>query len=279
MNRFKSAFFSMALLGLAPAAQAAPALTSASGADAASITPAVTSFRTDLGTLNPNVVGSFGSGRREINWDGVPDASSAPNLLPGVFFNVNSPRGAVFTTPGSGLQVSATAASGTPVEFGNINPLYPGLFATFSPQRLFTAIGSNIVDVSFFVPGSTTAATTSAFGAVFTDVDLANVTTLQFFDAANVSLGTFAVPAATGNETLSFLGVRFTAGEQIGRVRITSGNSALSADNIDIGDVVAMDDFIYAEPIGAIPEPEIAALLAVGLGLIGWRRRRTPRTR
>jgi hypothetical protein len=185
----------------------------------------------------------------------------------------------VFTTPGSGLQVSATAASGTPVEFGNINPLYPGLFATFSPQRLFTAIGSNIVDVGFFVPGSTTAATTSAFGAVFTDVDLANTTTLQFFDAANVSLGTFAVPAAAGNETLSFLGVRFTAGEQIGRVRITSGSSSLSAGNIDIGDVVVMDDFIYAEPIGAIPEPEIAALLALGLSVIGWQRRRTLRRR
>src|SRR5262249_50850614 len=53
--------------------------------------------------------GSFGGVRREINWDGVPDALSAPNLMPPDFFNVNSPRGAVFSTPGSGFEVSANA--------------------------------------------------------------------------------------------------------------------------------------------------------------------------
>jgi hypothetical protein len=95
----------------------------------------VDNFRTALGALNPNVVGSLGTGRREINWDGVPDALSAPNNLPANFFNVNSPRGVVFSTPGTGFQVSANAATATPVEFGNINASYPGLFKTFSPQR------------------------------------------------------------------------------------------------------------------------------------------------
>jgi hypothetical protein len=32
-----------------------------------------------------------------------------------------------FSTPGTALQVSATAASGTPVEFGNLNPTYPDI--------------------------------------------------------------------------------------------------------------------------------------------------------
>src|SRR4051794_22844622 len=90
---------------------------SASGPNAAAIQGTVDGFRANLGTLNPNVAGSFGSGRREINWDGVPDAASAPNPFPANFFNVNSPRGVVFSTPGSGFQVSATAASGTPVNF------------------------------------------------------------------------------------------------------------------------------------------------------------------
>jgi hypothetical protein len=31
-----------------------------------------------LGTLNANVPGSFASGRRETNWDGVPDNFAAP---------------------------------------------------------------------------------------------------------------------------------------------------------------------------------------------------------
>src|SRR5437764_1713021 len=133
---------------------------SASGANPAGIQTTVDAFRTALGTLNANVAGSFGSGRREINWDGVPDALSAPNLLPANFFNVNSPRGTVFSTPGTGFEVSATAAVGQ-IEFDNINPTYSAAFQTFSPQRLFTALGSNIVDVNLFVPGTTTATSTS----------------------------------------------------------------------------------------------------------------------
>ena len=77
------------------------------GADAAAIQDTVDAFRTALGTLNPNTAGSVGSGRREINWDGVPDQFADPNDLPLDFFNVNSPRGAVFATPGSAVRVSA----------------------------------------------------------------------------------------------------------------------------------------------------------------------------
>jgi hypothetical protein len=166
----------------------------ASGPDSAAITPSLNLFRTNLGNLNPNVAGSFGTGRREINWDGVPANFSAPNLLPNNFFNVNSPRGTVFSTPGTGVAVSANAADG-PVRFDNINPTYSALFQVFSPQKLFTPINSNIVDVSFFIPGSSTPALTQGFGAVFTDVDLPNTTSLTFFGATNQLLGTFFVPS------------------------------------------------------------------------------------
>jgi hypothetical protein len=114
----------------------------ASGANAASIQATVDAFRADLGTLNPNVAGSFGSGRREINWDGVPANFSDPNALPNNFFNVNSPRGAEFSTPGAEVRVSANAGGAAPVLFGGINPTYPDLFQVFSPQKLFTPIGS-----------------------------------------------------------------------------------------------------------------------------------------
>lgn len=247
---------------------------SSSGSNAAAVQSSIDLFRMALGPLNANVAGSFGSGRREINWDGVPDGSAAPNGLAANFFNVNSPRGVVFSTPGTGFQVSATAASGTPVNFGNINASYTSMFAPFSAQRLFTPIGSNITDVSFFVPGSTTAATTSAFGVVFSDIDLAATTSLQFFDPLNNSLGIFNALNFTGNQTFSFLGVQFINGERVSRVRITTGSQILTAGS-NTGDAVVMDDFIYAEPmVSVVPEPGTAVLLAFGMLSIGALQRR-----
>jgi hypothetical protein len=233
------------------AAQAAAVVFSATGTTPAGIQSTVDTFRSALGSNN-GVGGSFPSGRREINWDGVPDASAAPNPLPANFFNVTSPRGVVFSTPGTGFQVSATVASGTPIEFGNIDPSYTTTFQTFSAERLFTPLGSNVTDVFFFLPGTTTAAHTNAFGAVFTDVDFDSATQLQFFDATNTSLGTFYAPTASGSQKLSFLGIYFNAGEQVARVRITCGNAALASGVTDgfPNDVVAMDDFVYAEPHG-----------------------------
>lgn len=88
-------------LACAPSASAAPVMHSGAGLTAA--TMARDAFRTTLGggtTAGAN--GSFGGLRREINWDGVPDALSAPNNLPANFFNVNSPRGVLFRPRGDG---------------------------------------------------------------------------------------------------------------------------------------------------------------------------------
>lgn len=227
---------------------------SAAGASPASIQAAVDQFRADLGGVNNAVGGSFPGGRREINWDGVPDAASSPNALPANFFNSNSPRGAVFSTAGSGFQVSAKAGNptSTAVRFANLNPNYSNDFQPFSPERLFTAIGSNVTDVVFFLPGTTNPAVVSGFGAVFTDVDSATSTSLQFYDQSGASLGVFAVPALAGSQSLSFLGVSFNGGERVSRVRIRSGDGALGPnDNAVEGDMVVMDDFIYGEPQSA----------------------------
>ncbi|HEV8335872.1 MAG TPA: hypothetical protein VGR67_05605 [Candidatus Polarisedimenticolia bacterium] len=237
------------LLGSFPVlTSAAPVVFEASGATPADIQASVDDFRGLLGTLNPNTPGSFPSGRREINWDGVPDAFSAPNNLPANFFNANSPRGVVFFTPGTGFQVSADSdnPTNTPVRFGNIHPAFPRLFTTFSPQRLFTALDSNITDTLFFVPGSPSSATVGGFGAVFTDVNVANSTKIEYFDVnGRLLFSRNVLPGPTDRGSLSFIGVSFDAGERVFLVRITSGNRV---PRTPARDVVMMDDFIYAEP-------------------------------
>ena len=247
------------VIALAILPQISRAQTVFSGSGVAAATTARDNFRTAIGggtTAGAN--GSFGGVRREINWDGVPAAFSAPNNLPANFFNVNSPRGAVLTTFGSGFQVSGATTdtgAGQPAapNFANIDPSYTATFIPFSPQRLFTAVGSNIVDVTFFIAGTNKPGTVRGFGSVFSDVDLANTTSIQFFDASGQSLGTFFVPSAAGNQTLSFLGVLFND-PIVGRVRITNGNVAPGAgvlDNVS-NDVVTMDDFLYSEPVPAV---------------------------
>src|SRR3954454_6759684 len=74
------------------------------GANPAAITPTRDAFRAAVGGGTvAGTNGSFGGLRREINWDGVPDAQADPASLNGNFFNTNSPRGVVFATPGSGF--------------------------------------------------------------------------------------------------------------------------------------------------------------------------------
>ncbi|MGI8691772.1 MAG: hypothetical protein ACR2JK_02570 [Geodermatophilaceae bacterium] len=218
----------------------------AAGTSAAAIQSAVDAFRAELGDLNPNEPGSFGSGRREINWDGVPDALAAPNLLPADFFNVNSPRGTILSTRTGRFQVSANAGIG-PIEFDNLAAGNSAQFAAFSPQRLFTQLGSTTTEVDFFVPGSTTPATAHGFGAVFTDVDRPG-STIEYYDIDGQLLGAFDIPVSPGRQTLSFLGVSFPSAV-LASVRITSGKVSPQLSERAGLETVAMDDFVYGEPI------------------------------
>lgn len=245
-------------------------LRSGAGADAASIQGVVDLFRLDLGGVNNgNTPGSLAGGRREINWDGGGAAANATTFpSPMTTFNSGATtRGAVFTTPGTGFEISGQPSP----EFGDINPQYPSQFQTFSSPRLFAPLGSNITDVFFFEPGTNTKATVHGFGAVFTDVDIAGLTTMEFFDVFNTSLGLFNVP--TFGSGLSFLGATFA--EDVFRVRIITGNSALGPNDGAGIDVVAMDDFIYSEP-QPVPEPTSLLLLGSGIAALVMRRRRTP---
>jgi len=248
-------------------APAFAAVFAASGVDPAAIQGSVDGFRAALGGANNGVGGSFAGGRREINWDGVPNAFAAPNSLPANFFNSNSPRGVVFSTPGTGFQVSANLASGTAVRFGNLNAAYTADTQTFSAERLFTAIDSNTVQIDFFIPGTNTPATVAGFGAVFTDVELASITKYTVFMGDGSPGGQFAVPAAATTGGLSFLGL--TDPLRYSRIIIESGNTApgISEGPASNFDVVFMDDFIYGEP-QAVPEPGTVILLGTGLALM-----------
>jgi hypothetical protein len=222
---------------------------SASGIDAAAIQGVVDAFRNAVGSPNNgNTPGPLPSGRREINWDGGGAGAAATTFpIPMTTFNTApTTRGAVFITPGTSFEIS-----GQPIpEFGDLNATYPVIFTTFSSPRLFTPLGSNVTDVHFFRPGTDIPATTNGFGAVFTDVDLAAITSIEYFNNAGESLGTVFVPPA--NNGLSFVGVVFTS-ERVARAQITSGNTAPGPSESSTVDIVVMDDFIYGEPLVGPP--------------------------
>jgi hypothetical protein len=226
------------------AAQADGVKRTAAGAAPADITAAVNTFRADLGGVN-NVGGPpAASGRREINWDGVPDSAADPNPFPGGFFLA---RGLQYDTPGTGFQVSAKATNptATPVRFNNPE------FQAFSQERLFAPIGSNTYDSHFFVPGTGTPATTSGFGVVFTDVDVTGSAKIEYFDSAGALLDTAVAPASP-NGGLSFAGESFNAGERVARVRVTSGTTTTLTSDPAGQDAVAQDDFVYGEPLAGL---------------------------
>jgi len=214
--------------------------------DSSAVLDTLNKFRAALGGgLNAPNSPPADSGRREINWDGVPAALTNVDTFPATFFNVNSKRGAVFATPGTGLRVDSTA-------FASINAGFADQFRAFSPKKLFSAVGSNQLEVDFKLVGTTTNGLVKGFGVVFSDVDKAAATRVEYFDANGVELASIASPAHLGTQGFSFVGAVFESAI-VARVRITSGDAALSATITDVsaggsGDLVVMDDFVYGEP-------------------------------
>ncbi|WP_439555327.1 hypothetical protein [Dyadobacter sp.] len=212
------------------------------------ISSQLASFRTLLGSQLNTTPGQTG-GRREINWDAVPDNQTNTNTFPGDFFNSTDPaaaagrkRGAIFTTHGSGLRISDK-------NFSDLVSGYDDQFNAFSPARTFAAVGSNKMDVTFKVPGTDKNAFVKGFGVVLSDVDKANSTTLEYFEG-DKSLGKLSAPTRKDDQGFSFLGAVFPD-SKITKVTITAGSAAISKkyNGSSESDLVIMDDFLYSEPI------------------------------
>ena len=229
----------------------------AAGPNAASIQSVVDQFRAAFGGVNNgNAPGPLVEGRREINWDGGGSTATSPGPTPfEVFLNT---RGALITTPGTGF-VQAPA-SGLADTFGN--PSLATTFGFFSPVRLFAPVGSTITDVTFFVPGSNgdVPATTSGFGAVFSDVDSPDgggrgvrqsqrraSSEIQYYDADGKLLYKSPIASSPGTATLSFFGILFDD-PRITCIRIITGRRTPEWGTDPEVDFVVMDDFIYGEP-------------------------------
>lgn len=214
--------------------------------DSAAIAEKLDEFRAALpGALNaPNAPPAV-SGRREINWDGAPAALTNIDAFPGRFFNETSKRGAVFITPGTGLRIDSTA-------FASVNAAFPDQFSAFSRKKLFMPVGTNRVEVDFELVGTTTAGLVNGFGVVFSDVDRAGSTHVDFLDANGARIARVDAPAHSGTHEFSFAGVVFTSAV-VARVQIFSGDGPLIGNTADVSaggpaDLVAMDDFVYGEP-------------------------------
>jgi hypothetical protein len=213
--------------------------------DVAGITAKLDEFRNILGATLNNAPGATG-GRREVNWDGVPPGSSNQDNFPFDFFGsaaANGRKRGLLTNDASAIfRVDST-------DFSQIDASYGDQFNPFSGKRTFIRVGSNITECTFKVPGTLTNAFVKGFGVVFSDVDNANSTTIEFFNGTK-SLGVFKAPVA--NAQFSLLGV-FFPDEKITKVKIVSGNGVLAAGVKDVSngggqDLVVMDDFLYDEP-------------------------------
>lgn len=240
----------------------------------------VDDFRNALGPNNGNSpVNGDPNGRRQINWDALPDSLADPALLPGDFFNGDSApraRGIEFEATGTttGFLVSSTEASGVEPGFG-----FSSFLPAFSGERIFASVGGSTFDINFYDPSDqTTRATVRGFGAVFTGLDFADTVEMQFLNIAEEVIGSIN-PLGNQDFDLTFAGAIFDTPE-IATVRMIGGNRFLQENGSfggGTGDGFAFDDFIFGEPIALVEASAPAALSLLSLGfltIVGMRRRK-----
>jgi hypothetical protein len=218
--------------------------------DSATIIGSLNQFRALLGDSVNNAPGKT-SGRREVNWDGVPAQFTNNNNFPLDFFNTTDPagpngrkRGLVYLNTGSPIRLDSSS-------FSEIDASYANQLLPFSKKKALISANSTVSEIVFKVAGTNTDAFVKGFGVIFTDVDTENSTSLEFFNGSK-SLGVFYASKRNSAGGFSFLGVFFPK-EKITRIKINSGNGVAATGVKDLSDggnndIVAYDDFFYDEP-------------------------------
>jgi hypothetical protein len=204
-------------------------------------------FRSQLGNLNTTT--GMTVGRREINWEGVPDSIMGLRM-PNDFFNPTVPGSPVARQRGL-VYIGGDNAVVSKTNFADINALAASEFGAFSGTKTFAVTNALLWPVNFRVAGTNTDAVVMGFGIVFSDVDKANSTFIEFFFEER-SLGKFFVPPHDNTTNFSFLGVYFPV-EKVTHVKV-GHDGKLSDGGKDISqggtsDLVILDDFIYSEPV------------------------------
>jgi len=266
----------MAIAAVLLVAAGANAQTSFSGVGAAGATSALNAFLAAIGGANNGTAPPQSAGFRRINWDdvtldGTDFGGDTTVIDPQTTVAIPADR---FAARGARLfQVYAVSGDG----FATVNPDMAGQINAFSPQNALAAFDGNQIEMSYVLPGTTAHARTRGFGAVFSDVEIPNTSSIEYFDHGT-SLGKYFVPAGSNGEP-EFLGILF-ATPMVTDVLITVGTNPLFyfdgitfssggpenlASNIDLA---AVDDFAFAEPVSE-PEQMLSAAFALLLLLSG----------
>ncbi len=246
-------------LETAGTAQAAPKVFTGVGADA---TTAFNAMKAAIGGPdNTTETGPQRNGFRTIDWDGVKlDGTDfngnsiviIPNKSVGIPVNRFQSRGIIFDA------VYVVSGDG----FVSANPGVKNQFPFFSPKNTFAMSNERDIDIKkFTLAGTNKSARTRGFGAIFLDVEKPNTTSIEFF-SGSTSLGKYYVPPGPSGKPVFYgvlwdnpvvTSVKLLVGEaEIFSVNTTGGVTSGPADITNSWgggvDMVATDDFLYAEP-------------------------------
>jgi hypothetical protein len=225
------------------------------------------------------------TGHREVVWDGVPEAlRNKDNFNPEFFDRQDAGAagvrgGIIFKSGGVGQEVNDAFAGALPDaalvgppanenapvggDFSNLSSAFSGNLLAFTQSAAFAPLGSTSTEITFRVPGSTTPATVHGLGIVFSSVDKANSSYVEYFDEAGGVVakifspvqdkGRFPFEGPAIAERFSYTFVGFNdASKRIARVVVVSGDVPIDEAQDDFpaspGDVVIFDDVYYSEP-------------------------------